>query len=42
MAVAVDDFISQEKVRKNYDSLMEGDGTWVSIDTDGLSLDQVW
>jgi thymidylate kinase len=31
----------QEKVRINYDRLMDGDPTWKRINTDGLTLDQV-
>ena len=31
----------QDKVRINYDRLMQGDPTWKTVNTDGLSLDQV-
>ena len=31
----------QDKVRINYDCLMQGDPTWKTVNTDGLSLDQV-
>jgi dTMP kinase len=31
----------QDKVRVNYDRIMQGDPTWKRVDTDAKSLDQV-